>query len=666
MRNLFLHSVAGLAIVGVAALTAPIPQADAAPQIKQITTPWGNATTLAPETGFERFAKFEDDRSFHADIAFYETVLSYAPVDDPRVVFLLANAYIVTNQQKHGLDFYETQLATYEVEMRAETRAVYLSAYALLRATYAERVGLLSRIGWVNDTFEILKEADKITDGQNPLVHWASGLIYTQVPGFFGKREEAKEHLEWLIDRPELEPTPGFYREAYRHLATLSRHKGDKEMARTYLNLSGYSETAPETLFMGWFATSAEEGLRFTPRPMIEEVEPGRVFAVQGFGFSELHFIVSANGEELISIDAGTQPYSLKAGIQYLRNQLPELPPLTTVFVTHSHWDHVGGHSYFRLLDPKIKFYGRANFGGTLERADRNHVYNQFRGEGFKADWITTYAPDVPISDPMTVTVGGSTFELVPATGGETEDALLIFDQEFNLAFAGDVLMPFYGEPWVEEGYVREAVATIDSILSRGPRRILHGHYGLTGIYGEPQQLSTYRRTFKWLIDEVDAYLVNGYSAEDIRRLNLIPPSLYAHPEGFFGYVASRDHVIARLSDHMTGIWRENIDGDDPRGLDTLTLTEYGRMMDVYFDMSESKIERGLKRMIRGGDNELALKMASAALRRHPDNTDIRDLRNEAADRLRSATQYFDPFRFVTYTELSGQYQPELPTEAME
>ena len=70
--------------------------------------------------------------------------------------------------------------------------------------------------------------------------------------------------------------------------------------------------------------------------------------------------------------------------------------------------------------------------------------------------------------------------------------------------------------------------------------------------------------------------------------------------------------------------------------------------------------------MLAGGDYELALKMASAAHRRFPENEEIEALRTEAADRLRSATQYFDPFRFVTYTELSGRSHPAMFAQTAE
>ena len=53
----------------------------------------------------------------------------------------------------------------------------------------AERVPIPGRVFWVLDTFDILEEAKRLSD-ENPLVRWAAGLIYAQVPGFFGKRDE--------------------------------------------------------------------------------------------------------------------------------------------------------------------------------------------------------------------------------------------------------------------------------------------------------------------------------------------------------------------------------------------------------------------------------------------------------------------------------------------
>lgn len=629
---------------------------------KQQLVQTGLATSLAPAVAFEAFGKAEGDRSFHSDIVFYEVALSYGPLADPRAIFLLVNSYIVTKQQQYGISFIERLLKRYEASMTADMKASYLSAYALLRATYADQVAIPGRIAWVLDTFDILEEANSLSES-NPLVHWAAGLIYAQVPSFFGKRDAAFTELIWLVDRPETEPTPGFYREVYHYLAKLYAEKGDTDLSKHYMVKSGYMEYEPGTLFMGWFTTTKERGLLFAPTPWIEDIAAGRVFAVRGFGFSDIHFVVSDDGQELILIDAGTQPYSMEEALKFLLEHYPDLPPITTVIITHAHWDHVGGYTYLKSLNKNLKFYGRGNYHGTISRVLRHHAYQQFRGAGFKDKWVTSYKPDISIDEQTEITVGNTVIELIPVTGGETEDALLINLPSLGVIFMGDALMPFYGEPWVEEGSIDEASVTMDKALQRQPKYILHGHYGITVLYGTLEQLEAYRDAFQWLVNETRRHLESGYSAKDIIRLNLIPPGLQNHPEAFFGYLVPRDHIIARTADHMVGIWQEDITGREPQGLDTITSVEYGRLLDLYLGLSANETEKALRRMLDGGDNELALQMATAAESRYSNNDEITRLKQEAADRLRSSAQYFDPFKFVTYTELIGKEHPPIPLE---
>ncbi len=108
-------------------------------------------------------------------------------------------------------------------------------------------------------------------------------------------------------------------------------------------------------------------GHAFSPR-RITEIVPGRVYALSGFEFTEYYFVVSDNGRELIGIDAGTRPDSAKTAYEALRAYAPSLPELTTVFITHSHWDHVGGHTYFRGLNPRLHFYARSNYQEEIAR----------------------------------------------------------------------------------------------------------------------------------------------------------------------------------------------------------------------------------------------------------------------------------------------------------
>ena len=415
----------------------------------------------------------------------------------------------------------------------------------------------------------------------------------------------------------------------------------------------GTGANDPKAMFMGWF-TSTAEGATMSPEPVLHEIVAGRIFALFGFGFSDVYFVLSDNRRELIAIDAGTQPRSLRAAHEFLLARHPDLPRITTALITHAHWDHIGGHEYLRSHNPEIRIHGRENYEGVVDRVLRSHSYKQFRGADFDPAWVTGYAPDVAVSERTQITIGDTRVQLIPVTGGETEDAMLIHLPDLSTVFVGDIVMPWYGEPWVNEGYVGDVLQTIDTVISLGATHILHGHHPLTALYG-PEALPAFRDAYAWLLPTVLDHLRHGYAAKDIVRLNLIPPGLQEHPEAYLAYAAARDNVISRIADQMTGIWQEDVTGQEPQGLDQITSVEYGRMLGDYLGLSARGSARMLRRMIVNGDNELALRFAVAAERRFGADNRILELKREAADRLRSAAQFFDPFRFVTYTELSGQ-----------
>ena len=141
----------GILISGAFALSACAPENQADDieplagnsEIEERILSAGLASSLASAAGFEGFGAVDGDRSFHSDIALYETVLSYGPVDDPRPVFLLANAYITSSQQIIGIAYFERLLKRYENQMSDDVRSTYLSAYAVLRATYAAEVPMI-------------------------------------------------------------------------------------------------------------------------------------------------------------------------------------------------------------------------------------------------------------------------------------------------------------------------------------------------------------------------------------------------------------------------------------------------------------------------------------------------------------------------------------------
>ncbi len=612
------------------------------------------AETLGYARGFEDLSNASPDRSFQPSIDLLEVILSHGCNTDPRITLLLVNAYMTSNQHKRGIRFFEKLLGTYDNTMADDVHAVYLSAYAILRATYADNVFLPLRIQWVRKTFKLLDYAFVLTKEEEPIVHWAAGLIYAQVPFFFFKKREAYKALNWLAERPDTEPVFGFYREVYHFLSKLHDKDGNKQLARKYLEKSGYATYQPKALFMGWFTSNRDAGTTMAPTPVLNEIVPGRVFALFGFGFSDIYFVLSDDKSELIAIDAGTQPYSLKAALEFLKQKHPDLPQVTTAIITHSHWDHIGGHSYLREINPDIKIYGRDNYRTVVDRVLRNHSYKQFRGAGFKPEWVSSYHPDIAISKYTELTIGETKFELIPVTGGETEDAMLINLPGLEVMFVGDIIMPWYGEPWVNEGFIDGAVETINEVIRKNPKYVLHGHQPLTLMFGY-ETLKKFQQVYIWLVEVVRDHVRNGYSAKNIIRLNLIPPGLQDQQDLYLPYLSSRDSIIARTVDHMVGIWREDITGQEPEGLDNITADEYGRMLQSYLGLSVRQVARVLRRMIDNGDNELALKFAVAAEKRYGTEKSIMHLKEEAGDRLRSAVQFLDPFKFTTYTEMIGK-----------
>ena len=136
------------------------------------------------------------------------------------------------------------------------------------------------------------------------------------------------------------------------------------------------------------------------------------MFVLSGFEFTEYYFIVSANRQELIGIDAGTRADSARDAYEALRARVPGLPPLTTVFVTHAHWDHVGGQRYFRSLNPAVRFVGRSNYADelALDALADEGTLKRFFGQGFKLEDVLAYKPDVAIQQASEMVVGGTRF----------------------------------------------------------------------------------------------------------------------------------------------------------------------------------------------------------------------------------------------------------------
>ena len=591
------------------------------------------------------------------ELEYLKRVNSIAPPKDPELMFILMGEFASSNLQDEGAEFFSARLRDFDPQLTPVQKSLYLGIIGLLRAQNASRVPLLRRYGYVNDTIAILDQAKQLSGGQVFVVNWIAGVVHTELPGFFHQSEAAQEELAWCVEHPEKAPHPAWLREVYFHLGKLALNNGDKAKAQQYLERSGYPDFDHPITLATPFSEDRTSGHTFAPR-VIREMLPSRVYVLTGFEFTEYYFVVSKDGHQLIGIDAGTRPDSAKAAYEALQAYAPGLPPLTTVFITHAHWDHVGGHSYFRSLRSQPKFYGRSNYPEEFEKEFNGPdiFAKSFFGERFNSEDVRSYKPDIAIDNRTDLTIGGSRFELIPAHGCETHDAMLIYLPDEKVMFVGDVIMPYLGAPFVEEGDLQGLFDAIDVIISRNPQYLLHGHEPLTRNFSSPLILSQLKTDLTWLRDQVIAAIRRGDDRAAIHESNLIPPDLLANqPEAYQPYYILREHVIDRLYDQHVGYWEANL-----QGLSHPTQKDRAALFVDYLGLSEAQILKAAHRLAADGKYAMAADLIDAAEPRFPQSDALKRAKRLVYLKLMEKNQNTDPFKFIIYSAKAGQQTPQI------
>jgi glyoxylase-like metal-dependent hydrolase (beta-lactamase superfamily II) len=592
-----------------------------------------------------------------ADLEYLKSVNSVAPLKDPELLFVLMTEFANSNLQEEGAEFFNARLNQFEPQLTPVQKSLYLSIIGLLRAQHASQVPLLKRYGYVKETIAILDEAKQLSGRNVFVVNWVAGVVRTELPGFFRQRKTAEAELAWCVEHADKAPHPAWLREVYYHLAKLARNDGDNTKAQDYLRRSGYSDFDHPITLATPFSEDKVAGHAFAPR-RIAEIVAHRVYALSGFEFTEYYFVVSKDGHELIAIDAGTRPDFAKGAYEALQAHAPGLPPLTTVFVTHAHWDHVGGHSYFRDLNSHPKFYGRGNYQEEFEKEfNAPEIFGkQFFGERFKAKDVVSYKPDVAIDNRTDVNIGGSNFELIPARGGETHDAMLIYLPDEKVMFTGDMIMPYLGAPFAEEGDLQGLLDAIDEVVGRNPEHLLHGHEPLTRVFSSPLILSHLKTDLAWLRDQVLTAIRRGDERAAIHEANLIPPDLLANqPDAYEPYYILREHVIDRIYDQNVGYWEANLQGLAHPG-----RANRAELLVDYLGLSQAQIVKAADRLNADGKYELAADLIESAEAKFPSSDSLKRVKRFAYLKLMEQNQNTDPFKFIIYSAKIGEQTPQI------
>src|SRR5215831_14193839 len=237
--------------------------------------------------------KVEDRRAAsRPELEYLKAVNSAGPPQDPQLLFLLMGEFANANRQAEGAEFLSARLNEFSPRLSDAQKALYLSAIGLLRAQNASSISVFGRIGYVKDTISMLDQAKKLSGGQIFVVNWISGVVRSELPGFFQQKQAALDDLRWCEANIAKAPHVGWLREVDFRMGKLALADGDRAGAQEFLRQSGYKSFEKQVVITTPFSEDTLSGHAFAPR-RIAEVVPGRVYLLSGFEFTEYYFVVS-------------------------------------------------------------------------------------------------------------------------------------------------------------------------------------------------------------------------------------------------------------------------------------------------------------------------------------------------------------------------------------
>jgi glyoxylase-like metal-dependent hydrolase (beta-lactamase superfamily II) len=553
------------------------------------------------------------------------------PGAHPNAVVILALSLVAARADAEGSRYFK------DLSERNPANATALA----LAGFFAVRAG--------DDVAAAVTKLDKATIMEPGLTHCFRGLALAKLLSDGGPAEAAVAavdteranqviaDLEFVLAARDQFPVL-LLRAVHQGLARAYRVLGREHQAAEALRRSGVGSAWTDRLpvFTGFLLT-ARDGLRLSAPSTINPAP--NVHVAQSYDFSDFAFIETSAG--VVAIDAGTSPDRVLAAMADLG--LKDQAPVSHVMITHAHFDHVGGVAALRGPDTVV--IASAEFPAEAERL-RGYVPVELIGTS--AIPGSDVEPDRLISERTSLVVGDTEFVLIPIRGGETADALMVYLPASGVLFAGDVLMPYLGVPFFAEGSPEGLLNTLRYIRELAPRQLIEGHTTLTENF-TIEAVAGLGPALTELHQFALARIGENMPLPHILDIGYLPALLRDHPAAVVPYLVSRDNFIARLYHQCTGYWRS-----DGQGLDPRSPAERAEALDLLAGEKADAFVTAAGTLAGQGDLALALEIIGPGLLRHPESSELAELRQAVLVQLMEQRELLDPFGFVVYAQLTG------------
>lgn len=560
----------------------------------------------------------------HSEIEALSEAVSW-PEPDRQAVMALAGLLVAARRHDDGYRYF----------LKKATAEPVQPLYEALAGFFQARAGL--------DRGQAVARLDHAAEHELGLPNYLRGLALAELPGFAGRAGTVVSDLELVIAVRDQFPA-GFLRAARHALARAYSAVGRDEDAKAALELSGYAQMDGDgpALTTDWSVT-ARDGARFAP-PRFTEPVPG-VHLAQGYDFSDFAFVEAGPG--IVAIDTGSSTRHARSALAELRTRTAA--PITHIILTHAHWDHVGGLAAFRETSTEV--IAQANFAQELVLQSSVPVISPyFLAEGESQEQHIT--PDRLVAGKEVLRVGEAELVLYPVHGGETSDGLLVHVPDRGVVFAGDMIMPYVGAPFLPEGSAEGLFEAMRLVTDLRPQVLIHGHPPLTELF-TVAVFPPLEAALRGLFEVVVTAIREGRTLADILGANHLPGLLRDHPAAVLPYLVVRDNLIKRVHHQRTGYWKPG-----GEGVESFAATEWAAALHLLSGGREAAYADAAHQILEHGNEALALKMTDYGLLNHPGSALLATLRQGILYRLTERHQQLNPFKFIYYAGLAGLEVP--------